>query len=239
MVDRWRLERGGVCELASGLRWSQTVFDSLLTTGYIGLFVFIVLTGFGLPLPEELAVVTAGVMAARGQLETVPALVVCMVAALLGDCAVYGLGRFAGRAGGRFRWLLPKVSDERLRSTQALLHRHGFKILLVARFLVGFRFAVYLAVAASRLSFARFVVLDSVCVVAVVGSFFALAHALGARYGDALFETLHTGHLVATAVIVLFAIVAFFVWRWRGSRAAAPSTPPPPTTTTAATSAPR
>jgi membrane protein DedA with SNARE-associated domain len=194
------------------------MFDSLLTTGYIGLFVFIVLTGFGLPLPEELAVVTAGIMAARGQLETVPALVVCMVAALLGDCAVYGLGRFAGRAGGRFRWLLPKVSDERLRSTQALLHRHGFKILLVARFLVGFRFAVYLAIAASRLSFTRFVILDSVCVVAVVGTFFALAHILGERYGDALFETLHTGHLIATAVVVVIAIVAFFVWRWRQSQ---------------------
>lgn len=196
------------------------MFDSLLTTGYIGLFVFIVLTGFGLPLPEELAVVTAGVMAARGQLEAIPALVVCMVAALLGDCAVYGLGRFAGRAGGRFRWLLPKVSDERLQATQALLHRHGFMILLVARFLVGFRFAVYLAVAASRLSFLRFVLLDSVCVVAVVGSFFALAHVFGERYGDALFETLHTGHLIATVVVVVVAVVTFFVWRWRHAQPA-------------------
>jgi len=194
------------------------MFDSLLTTGYIGLFVFIVLTGFGLPLPEELAVVTAGVLAARGELETLPALVVCMVAALLGDCAVYGLGRWAGHAGGRLRWLMPRVSDERLRSTQALLHRHGFKILLVARFLVGFRFAVYLAVAASRLSFVRFVVLDSVCVVAVVGSFFALAHVLGERYGDALFDTLHMGHLVVTAAVVVVAIVAFFIWRWQQGR---------------------
>jgi hypothetical protein len=194
------------------------MFDSLLTTGYIGLFVFIVLTGFGLPLPEDLAVVTAGVLAARGELETIPALVVCMVAALLGDCAVYGLGRWAGRAGGRLRWLMPRVSDERLRSTQALLHRHGFKILLVARFLVGFRFAVYLAVAASRLSFVRFVVLDSVCVVAVVGSFFALAHVLGERYGDALFDTLHMGHLVVTAAVVVVAIVAFFIWRWQQGR---------------------
>lgn len=199
------------------------MFDSLLTTGYIGLFVFIVLTGFGLPLPEELAVVTAGLMAARGQLETIPALVVCMVAALLGDCAVYGLGRFAGHhAGQRVRWWFPKVSDERLIATQALLHRHGFKVLLVARFLVGFRFAVYLAIAASRLSFARFVVLDSVCVVAVVGTFFALSHLLGHRYGDALFDTIHTGHLVATGTLVFVGVVAFFVHRyWRSQQARA------------------
>jgi membrane protein DedA with SNARE-associated domain len=150
-VDHFSGREHGVCEPCRVDRGNLGL-DSLLTTGYIGLFVFIVLTGFGLPLPEELAVVTAGVLAARGELETLPALVVCMVAALLGDCAVYGLGRWAGRAGGRLRWLMPRVSDERLRSTQALLHRHGFKILLVARFLVGFRFAVYLAVAASRLS---------------------------------------------------------------------------------------
>lgn len=88
------------------------MFDSLLTSGYIGLFVFIVLTGFGLPLPEELAVVTAGIMAARGQLDATTAVVVCMVAALIGDCAVYGLGRFASHhAGDRVRWWFPKVSD--------------------------------------------------------------------------------------------------------------------------------
>ena len=196
------------------------MFDSLLTYGYLGIFVFIVLTGFGLPLPEELAVVTAGLMAARGQLETVPAVIVCMVAALLGDCAVYALGAFASHhAGERMRWWFPRVSDERLARTKALLHEHGFKVLLVARFLVGLRFAVYLAVGASRMSFARFVLVDSVCVVAVVGSFFVVSHQLGARYGDALFDTIHTGHVIATAVIVALGTASFFLYRWRAARA--------------------
>ncbi len=210
----------------------RRIFDSLLTYGYLGLFAFIVLTGFGLPLPEELAVVTAGLMSATGQLDTVPALLVCMVAALLGDSAVYAMGAFARHhAGERVRWWFPTVSPERLQRTRELLHRHGFKVLLVARFLVGLRFAVYLAVGASRMSFARFLLVDSVCVVAVVGSFFALSHQLGQRYGDAVFETIHTGHVIVTAVVVAVLVVAFFVVRWRTGRAARASlvadVPPP------------
>jgi membrane protein DedA with SNARE-associated domain len=198
------------------------MFESLLTDGYLGLFAFIVLTGFGLPLPEELAVVTAGVLSARGQLDAVPAVVVCMVAALLGDSAVYALGSFAARhAGARVRWWFPRITDERLAKTQELLHRHGFKVLLIARFLVGLRFAVYLAVGASRMSFARFLVVDTVCVIAVVGTFFALSQALATRYGDAMFATIHTGHLVVTAVVVVAVVIGALWWRWRSARAAA------------------
>lgn len=193
--------------------------SSLLASGYIGLFVFIVLTGFGLPLPEELAVVTAGALSARGVLDPTIAVVVCMVAALVGDCAVYGLGRFAGHhVGAAPRWWLPSISPERLASTQALLHRHGFVILFLARFLIGFRFAVYLAIAASRLSFARFVALDVVCVIAVVGTFFALSHELSLRMGDALFDAIHTGHLIATAVVVVVVALVALVVRVRRAR---------------------
>jgi membrane protein DedA with SNARE-associated domain len=194
--------------------------SSLLASGYIGLFVFIVLTGFGLPLPEELAVVTAGALSARGVLDPTLAVGVCMVGALVGDCAVYGLGRWAGHhVGAAPRWWLPTISPERLASTQALLHRHGFLILFVARFLIGFRFAVYLAIAASRLSFARFVALDSICVVAVVGTFFALSHELSLRMGSALFDAIHTGHLIATAVVLVVAAVVALVVRARRGRA--------------------
>jgi membrane protein DedA with SNARE-associated domain len=195
------------------------MFDSFLSYGYLGLFAFIVLTGFGLPLPEELAVVTAGVMAARGQLDTTTALLVCMVAALLGDSAVYALGAFARQhAGARVRWWFPRVKEERLEQTRQLLHRHGFKVLILARFLIGVRFPFYLAIGASRMSFARFLLVDSACVAAVVASFFGLSYVLGERYGEAVFDNIHRGHVVFTLVAIGVAIVAFFVWRWRSSR---------------------
>jgi membrane protein DedA with SNARE-associated domain len=195
------------------------MFDSFLSYGYLGLFAFIVLTGFGLPLPEELAVVTAGVMAARGQLDTTAALLLCMVAALLGDSAVYALGAFARRhAGERVRWWFPRVSEERFRQTHALLHRHGFKVLILARFLVGVRFPFYLAIGASRMSFVRFLVVDSICVAAVVGTFFAVSYVLGERYGDVLFDKIHRGHIVATVVIVTTGIILFFAHRWNVAR---------------------
>jgi membrane protein DedA with SNARE-associated domain len=191
---------------------------SLLSYGYLGLFVFIVLTGFGLPLPEELAVVTAGLLAATGKLVTAPALAVCMVAALLGDSAVFALGAFARRhAGQKLAWWFPRVNEAHIERAETLLREHGFKVLFVARFLVGLRFPVYLAVGASRMSFARFVLVDSVCVVAVVGTFFAISHHLGVRHGDAIFAEIQRGHVIATVAVVCLVVGAYFVQRWRNA----------------------
>ncbi len=85
-------------------------------------------------------------------------------------------------------------------------------------FLIGVRFPFYLAIGASRMSFARFLLVDSVCVAAVVASFFGLSYVLGERYGEAVFDNIHRGHVAFTLTAIGVAIVAFFVWQWRSSR---------------------
>ena len=66
----------------------------LLENGSYLAFTFILLmTGFGLPVPEEVPVVVAGVLASHGQLKPWLAFVACLVGILGGDCAIYGIGR--------------------------------------------------------------------------------------------------------------------------------------------------
>ncbi len=180
------------------------MFDWLLQSGsYLGIFVFMVLTGCGLPLPEEVAIVFAGVKAAHGELLVAAAFAACILGALVGDAAMYGIGRRFGhslvRRHPKFAWL---VHAEREKHFEQAVHRHGFKVLLVSRFMIGIRGPVYLAAGAVRMPFRTFLAWDLVCATLVVSLFFALSFALGAYFDR---ETV--GGMVRDTEVTLTAIV--------------------------------
>src|SRR5580698_7611600 len=63
---------------------------------YLGITLVLILTGCGLPLPEEVPIIAAGVAASLGKLNPWMALAACLVGALLGDCVLYGIGYHFG-----------------------------------------------------------------------------------------------------------------------------------------------
>src|SRR5690349_24846862 len=99
-----------------------------------------VLTGCGMPVPEEVFIVGAGVLSANGELRTEFAFAACLLGALVGDAVMYGIGYRFGhgllRRHPKFSKLLGAQREEHFE--RAVL-RHGFKVLLLARFMVGVR----------------------------------------------------------------------------------------------------
>ncbi len=189
-------------------------------SSYVGIFVFLVLTGLGLPLPEELVIVTSGVLCADGRLSVVFTLVALLAGCLVGDAVVYAVGmRIGDGVVRRPRPWMPKVDPARLAQMQALLARHGFKVLFAARFLVGLRFLVYLAVGASRMPFRRFMIIDTACAAFVIGAFYSLCFFLSQRYGDAIYGWVRTGEFLTTATVVVLGVAALMFVRWRRKRA--------------------
>ena len=65
--------------------------------GYLGVFLGIVATGLGLPMPEELPVVIGGGLVGGGQ-ANFWMLPVCIVCVVIGDSFLYGIGRVWGCA---------------------------------------------------------------------------------------------------------------------------------------------
>ena len=191
--------------------------DWLLQSGsYLGIFLFMVLTGCGLPLPEEVAIVFAGVRSAQAELFTPAAFVACLLGALVGDAAMYGLGRRFGHSLARRKPKLAKLlhADREQRFEEAI-RRHGFKVLLASRFMIGVRGPVYLAAGAVRMPFRRFLLWDLFCATIVVGIFFAIAHYLGGVLDSAAIGRLVRDTEVGVTAIVLTAVaaIAFFAVR--------------------------
>jgi membrane protein DedA with SNARE-associated domain len=191
---------------------------------YLGITAFLILTGCGLPIPEEVPIVMAGVLSAQGTLLPGLAFCACLIGALVGDCAMYAIGyHFGHNLLKDHPKLAHLIRADREARFEQMIDRHGLKVLFVARFMVGVRSPVYLSAGILRVSFRRFLAMDLLCATTVVAVFFCLAYFFGAQV-TAVFRQLEIG-LTLSLLLGLGAVAGFFYWRHR-RRAARHATVP-------------
>lgn len=190
--------------------WRNDIVDFLLQNGgYLGIIAFLVLTGCGLPIPEEVPIILAGVFSSQGRLEPELAFAACLLGALLGDSVMYAIGYHFGHGllaahpkYGKF------VGAQREAYFEQAIQRHGFKVMLLARFMVGVRGPVYLAAGVVRMPFQRFLFWDLICATLVVGTFFGLSY----FYGEEITNLIRDAEMKLTLVILL--ILGFVTLWW-------------------------
>ena len=129
--------------------------------GYFAVFVLVALESTGVPMPGETALVSAAVLAGRGDLQISLVIASAAAAAIVGDNVGYWIGREFGfpliyRYGRYIR-----VDEGRLKVAQYLFQRHGGKIVFFGRFVAVLRaFAAFLA-GVNRLAWPRFLVFNA------------------------------------------------------------------------------
>jgi membrane protein DedA with SNARE-associated domain len=177
----------------------------------------VVLTGMGLPVPEEVFVIGAGLASSNGVLEPWLAWLACLIRAILGDCAMYAIGYHFGHGLLRdHRWFAKLMNPRRERQMEGMIRKHGIKVFLTARFLVGVRSPVYVAAGILRVSFRQFLLFDALCATLVVSVFFGLSYAF-AEHIMGFWDRLRKAEMVLTVTIIagILAAVAYFFWRRR------------------------
>jgi membrane protein DedA with SNARE-associated domain len=173
-------------------------------SSYLGIVAFLVLTGCGMPLPEEVAIILAGVLSAQGHLHAGLAFAACLVGALLGDAIIYAIGHRWGHNLLSYHPRLAKLlGAEREKRFEAAIEQHAFKVMLLSRFLVGIRGPVYLATGVVRLPFRLFLLYDLICATLVVGLFFGLAY----LFGDHVARWIRDAELAATLLVVIIVMI--------------------------------
>jgi membrane protein DedA with SNARE-associated domain len=203
------------------------MLEILLGNGsYVLIVGVIILTGAGLPVPEEIPVIAAGILSAHGHLLPWVAAACCLFGALAGDCLMYAIGRHFGRGILRSRrWWTRFVTPEREAHAEQMFQQHGFKFLFLARFLVGLRGPTYVSAGILRLPFRRFLLIDSFCATVVVGIVFGLSY----FYGQTITAWVRRAEVIATVVAVLaLGGVALYLWRRRRARVSPPASPADP-----------
>jgi membrane protein DedA with SNARE-associated domain len=144
--------------------------------GYIGIAVALILGGLGVPIPEEAAVLLAAILTRNGKLSGPLAFATCLVGVLIGDFIVYFLGRYFGDR-VLSHWLTRRLlTRAREAQIQGYFHRHGFKILVLGRFAVGFRTAAYLTAGMLKLPALKLLLTDLVAALLSTSLMFLLGY---------------------------------------------------------------
>ena len=126
---------------------------------YLGLLVFLILCGLGLPMPEDVALLAGGFLVHRGVIRYPITLAVALVGVVTGDCSLFFLGRRFG-TGLLSYFGLAQPNSMRLVRMREFMARYGSKAIFYARFLAGFRALVYLSAGTLGVPPAQFLLYD-------------------------------------------------------------------------------
>jgi len=183
---------------------------------YAILFVFAFLDALIPIVPSETAVITAGVVAASGDLSLGLIIPAAAAGAFLGDNTAYFLGRrFGGRATERF--FTGDKAKHRLDWAEEQLDDRGGQLIVVARFIPGGRTAVTLSAGTLGYPWKRFALFDLAATL-----LWASYSALLGFYGGKTFESfwgLVLALLTAFALAGATELVRWAIRRRRKGRA--------------------
>lgn len=138
----------------------NTVLNLLGRYQYVAMFGVLLLCGLGLPLPEEVTLISAGLAVGWEQADFVLASLVCVAGILAGDAVVFGLGRTVGPRllGSRLmRFVLPERRQKRVAE---FFGKHGNKTVFFARFFAGLRIGVYFYAGQHGMKWWKFLLFD-------------------------------------------------------------------------------
>jgi membrane-associated protein len=152
----------------------------------------------GFFLPGDSLLVTAGLFAARGDLEVIPMIVVLSIAAIVGDTVGYNIGARAG----------PKLftrpdslvfNRKHLITTKEFYERHGPFTIVIARFIPILRTFAPVVAGVGAMEYKRFIVYN---IAGGIG--WVVTTVLGGYYLGQLVPNIHDHiHKVIAVVIVL------------------------------------
>jgi membrane protein DedA with SNARE-associated domain len=202
-----------------------------LHVGYAFVFLVLVLCGFGLPMPEDVILVTGGVLAwLASDLETAtlggmardPGLVamvlVGLAGILAGDSWIYFMGRRFGVRVADFRPLRRMITPEKLELVEKKLRRRGNVVVIIARFLPGIRAPTFFAVGHARMPYWEFLMFDGAAAIVSAPLWICIGFYFGSNIQEAARHASRFGHYILAAVLVVVLGLGF---RWLQARRAA------------------
>ena len=192
------------------------IVQLVMKHGYSVLFGALFAHQLGLPVPGPLFLLAAGALAAAGKLGLVAALVLAIIAAVLGDWPWYEAGRRHGDKVLHFIHRLARDPDAHDRRAKETFARYGPRILVIAKFVPGLDAVTPPLAGISRTSRIRFLGLDAVGAGLYSGAYAALGYVFS---HDLQRVAAYAGRVgTVLAALALTGILMYAVRRYRLTR---------------------
>lgn len=197
------------------------MLDAVLNThglvAYLAVLACLLGGAFGLPVPEDLALITAGVLVHLEKAEPWLMLAVCYFGIVLGDLIIFRIGWMAGPALFRQRWVKRYMNSKKLHSIRVGLERKTFVTIVLARHLFYLRTATFLVCGSVRMSFSRFFLADAIAALITAPLMLGIGY-VGAQNYDLLVgyvKQVKAALLAGGVIFLAFVIISFLRRRKR------------------------
>ena len=176
--------------------------------GYIAVFACLILCGLGVPVPEDITLVSGGVISGLALANPHIMCAVGLTGVLAGDSTMFLAGRIFGYRVQRLKFFRKVVSPQRFSQIQKKFKKHGLGLLFVARFLPGLRSPIYLVAGMShRISYLTFIVMDGLAALISVPVWIYL----GYFFADNLDILMEYVHDVQKAIFLALGLLAVII----------------------------
>lgn len=111
---------------------------------YSAIVGLLLICGLGVPLPEDITLIAAGILSALGSISLWGAMVAGFFGVLLGDAILYTIGRTYGRRAFQLPLIRTIMTPRRISLAERKIMRNSHFICFTARFLPGLRSPIFL-----------------------------------------------------------------------------------------------
>lgn len=187
---------------------------------YAAIIGVLLLCGMGLPLPEEVPILTSAILAASGTLNPWYALTALMFGVMAGDSVMFWLGNRWGSRVFEHRLTRRMLTPERNEKIAGYFAKYGAWIIFVARFLPGLRAPLFLTSGSMKVKFWVFFAMDGAAALLSIPTSFWLAY----YFTDQLEKVLKVRDTVqywAFGAAIVFVVGGLLVKRWWKNRSKA------------------
>jgi membrane protein DedA with SNARE-associated domain len=197
------LAKEKAAETAEGSGWLKTLVETLFDAEWNRehaniiwplIFFTLILTGVGLPTPEDIWLTLAGFSAYKQAGDQfvwyyfVGIFVLCTTANLIGDSFGYLLGRRYGfKIRDRVKIMRRVLTEKRIRKVQGWFDNYGNWTVFLGRQMAGVRFVTFFSAGTMRMPMHKFLLFDFLGCFVSLPVWFALG-ALAAEYGQEWLE---------------------------------------------------
>ena len=199
---------------------------------YLFIVLFMTASSFGLPIPEEMTLVSAGLVAymARNPVEYPPPYagaegvnlvilcIVCFIAVLGSDIFIYTLGKVFGKKLIKTNFFNKSIGQERFNKINKTFQKYSFWACGLFRFTPGVRFPGHMSCGLMGIPLWKFILVDGfAALISVPTQVYFVA-----KYGDVILEKIQQFKIYLISiigVIILFWLLKKFYLKFFKNRA--------------------
>ncbi|MCG3136922.1 MAG: hypothetical protein HJJLKODD_00760 [Phycisphaerae bacterium] len=177
---------------------------------YLSVLLALWVAGLGVPIPEDIALLTGGYLCYSGYAKLPVMIVVAVFGVITGDLLIFTIGRRWASNLWDHRLTRRLITPERIVVIKRQFRNHQMKTVFIARFMPGMRVPVFMTAGAVGMSYRNFLIANGGAAIWSVPLFVSLGYVFGHSFEKLKTEMAEIEHVIV--LILISAAALWFLW---------------------------